>query len=144
VKRRAAALSVAATLSVVTCIMHLSACTDDGTHAFVGRLYVEARDCLGTSSSLDVVAGGDPGTCAAVCLIQPRAEGGRAVYVSTECAPYPAPDWNVASADPACARALAALTRNDTCLSDGGTTKPAADAAGADAATDAPADSPTE
>ena len=142
---RAAAFSVAAALSIVTCMLHVSSCQNDGTHTYVGRLYVEARDCLGTSSSLDVVSGGDPGTCPAVCLIQPRAEGGRAVYVSTECPPYPAPDWDLSGTDPKCALALAALGRNDTCLSDGGTTKPVPDAAVPDALADsAPADSAPE
>ncbi len=139
---RAAALSAVVGLSLATCMMHLSACDKDGTHVYVGRLYLEARDCVATSSSLDAVAGGDPGTCPAVCLTQPRAEGGRTVYVSTECAPYPAPDWDVSGTDPACARALAALARNDTCLSDGGTTQPLPDATVPEAA--APADSATE
>ena len=138
--RGAAAFSAASALSVFTCMMHLSSCKGDGTHVYVGRLYLEARDCVATSSSIDVVSGGDPGTCFAVCLIQPRAEGGRAIYVSTECPPYPAPDWDVSGSDPKCALALAALGRNDTCLSDGGTTQPSPDAAVADA----PADSAPE
>ncbi|CAN5924353.1 hypothetical protein BH11MYX4_BH11MYX4_00400 [soil metagenome] len=123
-KLRAAALTAAAGLSLFMGMMHLSSCKDDGTHVYVGRLYVEGRDCLGTSSSVDVVSGDDPGTCDPICMIQPRAEGGRAVYVSTECPPYPAPDFDLTGKDPICARALAALGRNDTCLSDGGTTKP--------------------
>ena len=131
-KLRAAATTAAAGLSLVTCMMHLSSCKDDGTHVYVGRLYLEARDCLGTSSSVDVVSGDDPGTCAPICMIQPRAEGGRAVYVSTECPPYPAPDFDLSGTDPICARALAALGRNDTCLSDGGTTQPGPRDASAD------------
>jgi hypothetical protein len=131
--RRTAAVATAA-LSL-TCVLHLS-CKDDGTHVYVGRLFVEARDCLGTSSSVDVLSGDDPGTCAAVCLLQPRAEGGRAVYVSTMCPPYPAPDFDVSGKDPVCARALAALARNDTCLSDGGTTRPLPPAADAGADSD--------
>ena len=83
-KLRAAALTAAAGLFAIACMLHLSSCKDDGTHVYVGRLYVEGRDCLGTSSSVDVVSGDDPGTCDAICMIQPRAEGGRAVYVSTE------------------------------------------------------------
>ena len=106
------------------CIIHGWSCKNDGTHVYLGRLFLEARNCLGTSSSVDVISGEDPGTCQAVCLLQPRAEGGRAVYVSTMCPPYPAPDFDVSGKDPACARALAALARNDTCLSDGGATHP--------------------
>lgn len=133
-RARRATTAAALALSFV-CIMHLSSsCKDDGTHVYVGRLFLEARDCLGTTSSVDVIAGDDPGTCDAVCLLQPRAEGGRAVYVSTMCPPYPAPDFDVSGTDPVCVRALAALARNDTCLSDGGTTRPRPP--GADAAAD--------
>ena len=73
---------------------------------------------------MDVTSGDDPGTCGAICLLQRRAEGGRAVYVSTMCPPYPASEFDLSGKDPVCARALAALARNDTCLSDGGTTRP--------------------
>ena len=120
----AAAATAAAVAFSVTCILQLSSCKDDGTHVYVGRLFLEARDCLGTSSSVDVISGDDPGTCDPICMLQPRAEGGRAVYVSTMCPPYPEPDFDVSGKDPVCARALAALARNDTCLSDGGTTRP--------------------
>ena len=136
--RRAAVVSVG--LVVVACSLHVSACKDDGTHVYVGRLYVEARDCLGTSSSVDVVSGDDPGTCAPICLVQKRAEGGKAVYVATMCPPYPSGvEFDPAGTDPACPKALDALSRGDTCLSDGGTTHPPAPTpeAGTDASTDA-------
>lgn len=129
-KARVKASAAVAGALAIACILHIS-CRDDGTHVYEGRLYLEARDCVATSSSVDVISGDDPGTCAAVCLLQPRAEGGRAVYVSTMCPPFPAPDFDVTGADPVCGRALAALARNDTCLSDGGTTRPLPDA-GAD------------
>ncbi len=119
--RRAA--FVFAGLAAIVCIVHTSGCKDDGTHVYVGRLYVEARDCLGTSSSVDVISGDDPGTCAPICLVQKRGEGGKAIYVATMCPPYPAGvEFDTAGTDPACPRALAALSRGDTCLSDGGTT----------------------
>lgn len=135
--RRAAFVSVG--LAAIACMLHVSACKDDGTHVYVGRLFVEARDCLGTSSSLDVISGDDPGTCSPICLVQKRAEGGKSIYVATMCPPYPSGvEFDTAGTDPACPKALAALTRGDTCLSDGGSTDPvpAADAAAADATTD--------
>ena len=123
------AASVVIGLVAVACIVHASACKDDGTHVYVGRLYVEARDCLGTSSSVDVISGDDPGTCAPICLVQKRGEGGKAIYVATMCPPYPAGvEFDTAGTDPACPKALAALSRGDTCLSDGGTTHPPPDA----------------
>ncbi|MDB4941846.1 MAG: hypothetical protein JWP97_1380 [Labilithrix sp.] len=114
------------------CTLHAMGCKGDGTHVYQGRLYVEARDCLGTLSSVDVVGGDETGECAPVCMVQPRAEGGRAVYVATQCPPYPQPDFDFSGTDPACAKALAALTRDDTCVSDGGTTHPAPADASAD------------
>ena len=131
VKRVLHGLAVAfASLAAFTCILHTPACKDDGTHVYVGRLYVEARDCLGTSSSVDVISGDDPGTCAPICLVQKRGEGGKAIYIATMCPPYPAGvEFDTAGTDPACPKALAALSRGDTCLSDGGTTHPAPDGA---------------
>lgn len=138
------AAAVLMPLAAITCIMHAPACKDDGTHVYVGRLFVEARDCLGTSSSLDVVSGGDPGTCAPICLLQHRAEGGRSIYVATECGPYPAGvEFDTSGTDPACPAALAALERNDTCLSDGGDTHPLPDAA-VEASAEASADAAGE
>ena len=81
--------SIAAATAAFMCTLHTTACKDDGTHVYVGRLYVEARDCLGTSSSVDVISGDDPGSCAPICLVQKRGEGGKAIYVATMCPPYP-------------------------------------------------------
>jgi hypothetical protein len=111
-------------------MMQATACDEDGDHIYVGQLYVEDRHCLGTPSSVDVVTGGDPGECPPLCLRQTRAEGGYAIYVSTMCAPYPAPDYDTTGSDPLCVGALEALARNDTCLSDGGSTDPDANEAG--------------
>ena len=128
---------VLAGLAALACMMHVSACKDDGTHVYVGRLYVEGRNCLGTSSSVDVISGDDPGTCSPICLVQKRAEAGKAIYVATMCPPYPAGvEFDTAGTDPACPKALDALGRGDTCLSDGGTTHPPPADASADAATD--------
>lgn len=133
-----AAAATAAAAAAAACIMHLSGCSEDGTHIYTGRLYLEGRDCLGTPSSVDVVDGNDPGTCAPTCLVQRRAEGGRVIYVSTMCAPYPF-GFDATGSDPKCGAALASFARDDTCFSDGGSSAPIADA-GPDAADAAPKD----
>jgi hypothetical protein len=71
-----------------------------------------------------------------VCLVQRRADAGRAIYVATMCPPYPAAvDFDPSGTDPACAPALAALARNDTCATDGGSANPLpADSGAADSA----------
>lgn len=115
----------------IVCIVHVSC--EAASHIYTGRLFVEARDCLGTEASVDVVSGDSAGTCDPVCLVRandPNADGGRSVYVSTMCQPYP-PGFDTSGNDPACARALDALRRDDTCVADGGSTHPPADA-GAD------------
>jgi hypothetical protein len=128
--RHASAIGCACALWIV------AACRDNTSHILQGRLYIDARDCLGTPSSVDVVSGADPGTCPAACLVQNTGEGGRAVYVVTTCPPY-SPDYDTAGRDPACPKALAAFSRDDTCIADGGSTNPPD--AGADA-TDATTD----
>ena len=127
-------------LAALACMTHVSACKDDGTHVYIGRFYLEGRDCLGTSSSLDVISGDEPGECAPICLVQKRAEAGKTIYVATMCPPYPAAvEFDTTGSDPTCRRALDALARGDTCLSDGGTTHPLPDAS-ADGNTDAGSD----
>lgn len=119
------AAAVIATAAAYVCIMHVSACKDDGTHVYIGRFYLEKRGCLGTTSSLDVLEGDPTGECAPVCLIQRRADAERSVYVATMCPPYPAPvDFDTSGSDPVCPAALAALARNDTCATDGGSAHP--------------------
>ena len=116
---------LAGVVGAIVCIVHASACKNDGTHVYVGRFYLEGRGCLGTSSALDVLSGDEPGTCAAVCIIQRRGDAARSVFVSTMCPPYPsALEFDVSSNDPICAPALAALSRNDTCATDGGSSNP--------------------
>jgi hypothetical protein len=112
----------------IACIVHMIACGDP-SHIYQGRLYLEHRGCLGTTSSIDVVEGEDPGSCPALCLLQKLPDGGRAVYLSTMCAPYPF-GFDTAGTDPVCAAALAALGRDDTCLTDGGSSAPAPPEAG--------------
>lgn len=100
-----------------------TACTE-ASHVFEGRLFVEGRKCLGTTASVDVVDGENGGRCPPTCLAQPLKDGGRAVYVSTMCAPYPFA-FDASGGDLLCPIALEALDRNDTCLVDGGSTNPA-------------------
>jgi len=109
-----------------------AACCSDGTHIYSGRLYRDDRTCLATTSSIDVISGDDPGTCAPVCLVQKSGDGGTAVYVSTMCAPYP-PGHETNGQDPRCAGAFAALSRDDTCLLDGSTHPTPKDASAPDA-----------
>jgi hypothetical protein len=117
---------------VVTCCGIVSAAIaiaigcGDPSHVYEGRLYLPARDCLGTPSSVDVVEGDRPeGNCASVCLVQPRGDAGSAFYVSTMCPPFPF-GFDSTGTDPVCAPALAAFARNSTCLLDGGASAPLA------------------
>jgi hypothetical protein len=119
VKLRAAA----AVTCVAVAFVFAAACSDTASHILQGSFYVAGRDCLGTPSSVDVVSGGDPGTCAPACVVQINAEGGPAVYVTTTCPPY-SPDWDTTGKNADCAPALAAFARSDTCESDGGSMNP--------------------
>lgn len=101
----------------------------DPNHIYEGRAYVDARDCLGTPSSVDVVEGDRPTqNCAPICLAQGHADGGRTLYVSTMCAPYPF-QFDASGGDSACPAALAAFGRDDTCNVDGTSLHPISDAA---------------
>lgn len=121
------------------------ACSDP-TYGFLGRRYTTDRDCLATTTSLDVVRGADPGDCPARCVSAPplpdaSPDGNvtaapRDLYVTIMCPPLPHGIDPVADDDPACVRAIAALTRKDTCLGDGGSTAPRPDAGTLDGAAD--------
>jgi hypothetical protein len=115
---------------VSACILHVIACDDVASHVYQGRLYREDRGCVATTSAVDVVEGADPGSCAPVCLVG-KEDGTRVVYASTMCAPYPK-FFDTSGADPACALALAAFTRGDTCFADGGSAHPEPRDAGTD------------
>lgn len=109
-------------------VVALIACGDP-SHIYEGRAYLESRDCLGTTSSVDVVEGERPGSCGPVCLAHGHPDGGRTLYVSTMCAPYPF-QFDASGRDPSCPAALAALGRDDTCNVDGTSTHPIPDAGG--------------
>jgi hypothetical protein len=134
VKLRAAAVVACLALALA----FVAACSDQVSHILSGRFYVEGRGCLGTPSSVDVVSGGDPGTCAPACIVQQNAEGGPAVYITTTCPPY-SPDYDTTATNLDCTPALAAFARDDTCESDGASTDPIVPEAGTDAS-DAAAD----
>src|SRR5690606_21990228 len=132
----ASLLGAVAALAVAAVVVASSACGEP-SHVYLGRLYRVDRDCVATVSSVDVVDGEEPGTCGPVCLIQTTFDAERVVYVSTMCAPYPF-GFDATGEDPACAAALAAFARDDTCLADGASTNPAPDAGDeADAAEEA-------
>jgi hypothetical protein len=102
------------------------ACGDPAAHLFSARLYDAQRGCLGAAAqAIDVISGGGSGgACAPVCLVAPGDDGGSAVYVSTDCPPYPhgaAVEDADAAADPAdpCAGALAAFNAGTTCTDAG-------------------------
>lgn len=111
----------------------LAAACGDTTHVYSGRLYVERRDCLGTTSSIEVAEGDLPeGLCAPTCLVQRTSpDGGAPVYVSNMCPPYPY-GFDTDGRDPRCTAALAAFARGDTCLLDGGSSAPLPKDAGVD------------
>jgi hypothetical protein len=135
-----AALGLAAAARVA------AGCGEQDSHPYVAELYEPDRDCLDTSTGIDVVEGASADSnCAPVCLYgspdiigldDGGPEGGQ-TYVSTMCPPYPAL-FDTSGNAPYCAQALAALARADVCLDDGGSTSPADGAA--DVATDAPPD----
>lgn len=115
--------------AVIACM--LQAGCGDPQYLLTGRFYLDSRDCLGTPSTIDVASGDTPGTCAPTCLVQKSYDGGRSVYVTDMCGPYPL-DFDVSGADPRCALAIAAWKRNDTCQVDGGSSAPAPRDASAD------------
>lgn len=97
----------------------LAAACGGGAHVFAGQRYVDARDCVEPGSALDVLPGAPaPNDCAPRCLVQ---EG--QVYVSSTCPPYPR-GVDATEGHPACAAAVAAFRRRDTCLDGGGSLRP--------------------
>jgi hypothetical protein len=100
----------------------LAACKNNTSHIYQGARWDPDKDCMDPVSSIDVLAGDDvPSTCTPTCLVAPaEQDGGRAIYVSSMCGPYP-PLFDTTGAFPGCDRALAASTRGDACLADGGT-----------------------
>ena len=120
------------TVTALLAAIALAVACGDTSHVYEGRLFVADRGCLGTTASVDVVDGERPASpCPEACLVQPLADGGRAVYVATMCAPYPF-GFDTTGSDPVCPRALAAHERGDTCLADGGSSRPAPRDSGAD------------
>ncbi len=150
-KRVAAVLGLGASLSFALASFALGSC-GGGAHVLEGQRFDPSRGCLEKTSTLDVLDGPPPAQpCAPLCLLQTTSDGGTALYVSRSCPPFP-PQWDTSAKDPRCALALAAASRNDSCLSDGGSTHPPVDAspeasppdAGPDAPSDAPADAPND
>jgi hypothetical protein len=100
-------------------------CNDDNTrsHVYAGRKFEDARGCLDTTTSVDVVDGPDRGsTCDPMCIVSaPDYDSGvRSVFVSTMCPPLPAAPFDTTQSDPRCPTAIAAYKTNLTCFDDGG------------------------
>lgn len=125
---RYVALALGAAAAAVACV--------DQTYLFLGRRYAPGRDCLDTTTAMDVMAGADPGNCEARCvsglaaldaspaLPSASGDGGKDIYVTVMCPPLPHGVDAVDPNQPACVKALAALARKNTCLGDGGVTAP--------------------
>jgi hypothetical protein len=115
-------------------------CASGDYFIYEGRLYDPVRDCVATTTGIDLLAGEDPGkTCSAVCVQGAdifSADGGSQTIVSTMCT-APPPGFT-ASLSPECERALDALQRGDECLADGKSKNPRD--GGADSETDATVD----
>lgn len=110
----------------------LLACSEP-TYLFLGRRYDPVLQCLDTTTSLDVLRGGDPGDCATRCVSAPPGfydldDASTDTFVVVMCAPLPHDVTDMRNDDPQCVAALAAMARQDTCLSDGGSTAPPVDA----------------
>jgi hypothetical protein len=133
------ALAASCVVALVGSVALLSpACSDAVSHVYTGRSYDPARDCLGETTTIDVVKGADSSfACDAVCMFA-SGEGGGAYYISNECPPFPL-FFSVNPPDATCAKALAAAARGDACFGDGGSANPAHDDAAAPSdASDAP------
>jgi hypothetical protein len=128
-RRPDVALARYALIALPAVLFALASACGDSSHIYEARPFVEAGDCLGGNASVDVVDGDRPGNCVPACLVQTQADGGKVIYVSRMCGPYPY-GLDRSGTDPTCPAALAALARNATCLADGGSSAPVpADAA---------------
>lgn len=139
-------------LLAIFAISVAAACDDNiRSHIYAGAQYEQAKGCLDSYATIDVVDGDDTGNqCAPVCLMN-----GGVYYVSTMCPPYP-PLFAVtngdggaeAGVDPTCVAALAARAAGTVCRGDAGVAEGGSDAAaeGGDdgGGGDAPADAPTQ
>ncbi len=138
--RAVAAVAIAALAAELS----LAGCDDTGSYIFSGEQYNATLQCLEPVSSIDIIAGSEPGSCAPVCILSLPEDGGQIAYVSTMCGPYPSyPFETDASASPLCVAAMEAFARNALCEDGGVVATAPADASGAEAATaDAAGDAP--
>jgi hypothetical protein len=122
-------------------MLSITACSTDPTYVYRAKPFDASTGCLGVTVSLDVIEGPIPSECPPVCLVQANADGGKAVYVSRTCAPYP-PQLDSTGTAPECSRALIAAAEANGCVPpvgvDAGAPDAPLDAAdGGDAALDA-------
>lgn len=98
----------------------ITACTTDPTYVYRATPFDTSTGCLGTPVSLDVIQGPLPADCPPACLVQSSTrDGGRSVYVSRTCAPYP-PELDSTGTVPECSRALLAAAQSSGCVPEGG------------------------
>jgi hypothetical protein len=115
----------------------LTACDDPGSYIFSGEQYDPVLNCMEPVTSIDVIAGSQPGSCAPVCILSLPQDGGQIAYVSTLCGPYPDyPFETDAGSDPLCIAAMAAFNADALC-EDGGVVRPPQPDAGSEAGADA-------
>jgi hypothetical protein len=85
--KRAWRAACAATLLAVAGAV---ACSDIDNHLLTAQEYYPGNNCLTVPEVIDDLTGSDPGdNCAPECLLVPQQGGGNAVFITTECPPYP-------------------------------------------------------
>ncbi len=113
-------IAVVAVSVAAAAAFSMTACTTDPTYVYRARPFDSRTGCLGASVSLDVIQGPLPDECPPACLVQGAgSDGGRVVYVSRTCAPYP-PQLDSIGTAPECSRALRAEAESGGCVPEGG------------------------
>ena len=99
------------------------ACGVTDIHIFIAGQYLPKLDCVTPGYAVDVLNGPQiDASCDSTCVVPPFDSG---VYVTGACAPFPEGD-DVSGQDPLCAKALAAIHRDNLCL-EGGPSNPLVD-----------------
>jgi len=144
--RNAGRALLAVAIGAVAARLSVAGCDDTGSYIYSGEQYYPPQQCLLPVSSIDIIAGNEPGSCGPVCILSLPQDGGQIAYVSTMCGPYPMYPYETdAAADPLCVAALNAFTRDALC-EDGGVVLPpgSGEDAGVDAAGEAGGDAAGE
>jgi hypothetical protein len=103
-----------------------AACNEENVHIFSAHRFDPTRSCLEDPVSIDVINGGSTGNnCSPECLTTTGQCGLPAIFVSTQCPPFP-PGYitesqgQVTSAGDPCAAAFAAFNRGASLVDAGG------------------------